>query len=201
MLCVPFDAHYILKPNHTMIRLRYEASVLLEYLFATVCGQFYSNLILRNTSMLITDANDQLKKITTQKNADFSMAMKYFFDHFAEKESFLLECEPLTQKEDLKFFLLILGNIAKSKNATIFKKQLLLFRHKKYKLVHGTSNLSNHTSLVFYYYQDMQTGIATIPSFTGPSDYFRLTAFIQKAEDRHSSSVPIILPSTSDEIH
>jgi hypothetical protein len=123
-----------------------------------------------------------LKELTVaeKEEGSFANAMNYFFDHIADT-SLRDDGEPL--EENIKFYVELLKPVAQyfGIDRESYVSFMLLKKMNGAEFVHGTACLSNGTNVVFYFFGDINVGIATALSFTSQQcDYFRLSLKIMR---------------------
>lgn len=138
------------------------------------------------------DKIEQLKRLTSEKEADFSVVMGHFFD-IVETPIVLERSTPLTQQND--FFRAVLTPVAQYCGHGLTVSSLRLMQLKKSHFIHGTAQLSNGMLIVLYFFDDIQTGMAISGGANGTSNFFRLTAF--QPQDKNTpapDSIAILSP-------
>ncbi|MGB6976400.1 MAG: hypothetical protein WBE18_02960 [Gammaproteobacteria bacterium] len=121
---------------------------------------------------------EQLKKLTTKKEQDLSIPAEYFFD-LLENPHFFNQGEVL--KEQLDFYRTLLIPISQYYGETVEIASLLLVQKKTEHFIHGSFMLSNQAMGAFYFFEEVQMGMAII-SRGGMTHFFRLTAFLGEGE-------------------
>lgn len=130
---------------------------------------------------------ERLKELTIKQEADFSQAANYFLNHMAENARFLKEGKALKSKT--AFYAQLLTPVAERFHVKLDANTLLLLRLKKYRFIHGAGLLPQNKSLAFYFFEDIQVGLAIVSALDGVTDFFRLTLL--------STEKPILLPAAS----
>jgi|GEM_PF-4355760 len=115
---------------------------------------------------------EKLKQMTLDKGADFGDCISYFLD-MTEDRQFLAEGERLSS--DPEFYRAILQPVAEFFHAEIDADSFFLIKVKPHDLVHGTVRLSNHQLVMFYYFEDIKSGIAGSGKLGEESHFFRIT--------------------------
>lgn len=119
---------------------------------------------------------DELKLLTA-KSKELSLPMNFFMDHIAEDPDFRKNNDIFQENQD--FYQAMIHSILPrycSTETTV--KSMYLVKHRESTLVHGSALLSNKTMMSIYFFEDINTGIAFVPNFSGDSSIYRLTAFI-----------------------
>ncbi len=131
---------------------------------------------------------EELKKLTTKKDQDFMVPANYFLDHIAEDPEIMDKSIPLKGQDE--FYSAILTPILQFYGKTTKIEKMFLVQIEKCQFIHGIALLSNPKMLSLYYFSDIQTGLAIVPSLTGVSNLFRLTAFF--GDNKTGLKQPII---------
>ena len=114
----------------------------------------------------------ELKRLTLEKDADFSVLANYFFD-MAENPEFLKKGKPY--RKDQPFFKWLLKPVTQHFGETIEVRDLRLIRLEKLGFVHGSAILSNGILASLYFFEDQRVGLA-IAYFNGQMELFRISA-------------------------
>src|SRR3990167_2778682 len=124
--------------------------------------------------MRLDNALNQLKRLTVAEKTDFSTPGNYFLD-LSEKPTLLNLSKPLIQT--LNHYRPLLNPIVTYYGQHVGLSFLKLARIKKHHFVHGSGVMTNGIIVVLYFFEDIQTGLAMVPSGYQRVDFFRLTAF------------------------
>lgn len=114
---------------------------------------------------------EELKKLTLEKDANFSTLANYFFD-IMEESGFLKKGEP---HKDKKFFKILLKPVTQYFGVNV--KAMRLIRIKEFGFIHGSAILSNGITAPLYFFEDENIGLA-IACFNAHNEFFRITANI-----------------------
>lgn len=120
----------------------------------------------------MTRTIDQLKQLTLTKNINLSDCMDYFLD-LSENIAFLKGGQLL--EGDDSFFRTLLVPMCEFFDSSVKINSLLTISMKPHHFVHGTADLSNNKMVVFYYFEDIQCGVATAARIDGKAQCFRIT--------------------------
>ena len=127
----------------------------------------------------------ELKRLTLEKDANFSELANYFFD-LAEDPEFMKNGEDF--HKDKKFFKMLLTPVARYFGKDIDISTLHLICIKKLGFIHGSAILSNGILVPLYFFEDYKVGLA-MPYFNGMTEFFRLSA---KAVPLHKTPIHLI---------
>lgn len=116
---------------------------------------------------------ETLKKLTLEKNANFSQCLHYFLD-LMDDDRFMSAGALFTGDDTLYKALLEPAINHSGENAKL--DTLLLISMKQHQLIHGSGKLSNHKMIMFYYFEDIQCGMASVAKLgDDKTHFFRIT--------------------------
>jgi hypothetical protein len=121
---------------------------------------------------------EELKKLTVKKDQDLAIPADYFFT-LMEDPTFLNRS--MTLREDEDFYKLLLTPVHQYYGKTVKIITIMLVKIKRDQFVHGSFLLSNQSMGAFYFFEDIQMGMAIVNK-AGMSHFFRITAFKGGAE-------------------
>jgi hypothetical protein len=137
----------------------------------TFCSEHIKFVILKRYSTLI-QAIEKLKQLTLAKDADFSQCLNCFLE-LTENDQFLSSGHPF--EGDDTFFKTLLTPVCNFFGANVNITSLLLIAMKQHHLMHGSASLSNHKLVMFYYFEDIQCGMAAAAIIGSETHFFRIT--------------------------
>ncbi len=115
----------------------------------------------------------KLKQLSLEKTADFSHCFNMFMDLAAEPQ-FAQAGQALQSNKE--FFQALLAPVTNFFGETITMTTLFPVSVQQYHLIHGFANLSNHYMVAFYFFDDIQCGIACASKLGEiRSEFFRIT--------------------------
>lgn len=114
----------------------------------------------------------ELKRLTLEKDADFSELANYFFD-LSEDTEFMKSGEKF--QKDQEFFKILLSPVAQHCGENISVSTMYLIRIEKLGFIHGPTILSNGILVPLYFFEDHKVGLA-MAHFNGMMEYFRISA-------------------------
>lgn len=130
----------------------------------------------------------ELKRLTLEKDADFSELANCFLD-ISEDPEFMKSGEIFN--EDKKFFEMLLNPVAQYFGKNMGISTMHLIHIKKLSFVHGSAIFSNGILVPLYFFKDHEIGLA-MTYFNGMAEYFRISA---KAIPLHK--IPVHLMNTT----
>lgn len=145
--------------------------------------------------MDIKKALEELKKLTTVQEQNFTVPGKYFLDHVAENPAAMQASTPLTKSQD--FYKQLLTPVIQARYGNnVEVRGLLLMQLKKYRFVHGACQLSNNRFCTLYFFDDVQTGMLMIAD-SGHTDFIRLNFW----QSQNLSAETIVPPAPASAQH
>lgn len=130
-------------------------------------------------------AIEKLKQLTLEKEADFSKCFNKFLDLTANNQ-FLQAGQQL--QGDHTFYKALLAPVTNFFGEEVAINTLFPISIQQHHLIHGFALLSNLQHVVFYFFDDIQCGIACAAKLGNDiSNFFRITLL-------QNSSSPIPLP-------
>jgi hypothetical protein len=114
----------------------------------------------------------ELKRLTLEKDANFSELANYFFD-ISEDPEFIKSGENFQKDEE--FFKVLLNPVAQYFGKNISVSIMYLIRIETLGFVHGSAILSNGILVPLYFFEDHKVGLA-MAHFNGTMQYFRISA-------------------------
>ena len=134
---------------------------------------------------------EQLKDLTLSSKEDLSIPCKYFFTDIIDETSFL-QNNKILEKNNEFYEELLRQSVVKYFGHHTQLSVLLLMHLPNTSFIHGGGHLSNGKMLMFYYFQDIQLGMAVVSAFASTTEFFRLTVF---SSDVRKFSEKTIIPS------
>ncbi len=128
---------------------------------------------------------EELKKLTMAKEADFAECQHYFLD-LTETNAFLRAGEVLEEEDS--FYQMLFSSIAEyfGKDARIVSSRVITIPSEDF--VHGVVDLSNEKILVFYYFEDVQVGLASVIGAGEKVYHFKITLLRGQAARKAAQS-------------
>lgn len=145
--------------------------------------------------MTLENHINKLKKLTMDRDSKFSLAGEYFMTHIAENDEALDRSE--SYQDNSEYFQAVLTSILETRAD---KPKIISMRPmqiKPYAFVHSFVRISTVHPMVFYYFEEVQLGMAFISNFGGDTHFYRLSCFVGDTK----TAEPIISSLPSKMLH
>lgn len=127
----------------------------------------------------MTQTIEHLKRLTASKGADFGQCLNYFLDLTMEDQ--FLNAGRRYDADD-SFYRALLKPVCEFFGEEVGIVSILLVSMKQHQFMHGSATLSNLQMVVFYYFEDIQCGMASAAVLGGSTNIFRITLLKEMGE-------------------
>jgi hypothetical protein len=118
----------------------------------------------------------EFKHMTLQNKQEFSVIMRYFFDHLVDTGLLEQYKQPIDKSRE-GFFTVMVNPILKYFKGPVKVIGLALDGLEGEAFTHGVVALSNHQMLSLFFFDDVNTGLVSFSNDKGGMEFFRITAF------------------------